>query len=70
MRAIWDLCGGGYLSVAEVAARRRLPVGVVRLLLNDLLEQGHSCAGTCPPAPNRRQEILEKVLHGLESPYG
>lgn len=70
-RAIWELCSGGYLSVAEVAARLELPVGVVRLLLTDLLEQGHLLRRAAPPpaqAVDRR--ILEEVLHGLQVRFG
>lgn len=71
VRAIWDLCGGGYLSVAEVAAHLSLPVGVARLLLTDLFEQGHLLRRAAPPrAQSVDRGIIEKVLHGLESLYG
>jgi hypothetical protein len=65
--AIWELCSGGYLSVAEVAARLELPVGVVRLLLTDLIGTGRLLSRAAPPpaqAPD--PHILEKVLHGLQ----
>ncbi|MFF2655488.1 DUF742 domain-containing protein [Streptomyces sp. NPDC058045] len=71
VRAIWELCGGGYLSVAEVAAHLELPVGVARLLLTDLFEQGHLLRRAAPPpaqAVDRR--ILEEVLHGLQVRFG
>lgn len=68
VRAIWDLLGGGYLSVAEVAGHLGLPVGVARLLLTDLLEQGHLLHRAEPPqAQNIDREILEKVLNGLQT---
>ncbi|MFF7333939.1 DUF742 domain-containing protein [Streptomyces sp. NPDC090306] len=68
VRAIWELCAGGYLSVAEVAAHLSLPVGVARLLLTDLSEQGHLLRRAEPPrAQNVDRATLEKVLHGLES---
>lgn len=71
VRAIWELCGGGYLSVAEVAAHLSLPVGVARLLLTDLFEQGHLLRRAAPPrAQSVDRGIIEKVLHGLESLYG
>ncbi|MBW8737814.1 DUF742 domain-containing protein [Streptomyces turgidiscabies] len=71
VRAIWDLCAGGYLSVAEVAAHLSLPVGVARLLLTDLFEQGHLLRRAAPPrAQSVDRGIIEKVLHGLESLYG
>ncbi|MFE4971668.1 DUF742 domain-containing protein [Kitasatospora sp. NPDC056651] len=66
-QAIWQLCSGGYLSVAEVAARLELPVGVVRLLLTDLIREGRLLRRSAPPpaqAPDPR--LLEKVLHGLQ----
>ncbi|MEU6236673.1 DUF742 domain-containing protein [Kitasatospora sp. NPDC047058] len=65
--AIWELCSGGYLSVAEVAARLELPVGVVRLLLTDLISAGRLLRrGTPPPAQAPDPRLLEKVLHGLQ----
>ncbi|MDT0270057.1 DUF742 domain-containing protein [Streptomyces sp. DSM 44915] len=68
VRAIWELCGGGYLSVAEVAGHLGLPVGVTRLLLSDLSEQGHLLRRAEPaPAQLVPRPILEKVLHGLEA---
>ncbi|UED86244.1 MULTISPECIES: DUF742 domain-containing protein [Streptomyces] len=68
VRAIWELCEGGYLSVAEVAGHLGLPVGVTRLLLSDLSDQGHLLR-RAEPAPAQRvpRPILEKVLHGLEA---
>ncbi|MFD7590013.1 DUF742 domain-containing protein [Kitasatospora sp. NPDC059811] len=66
-RAIWELCSGGYLSVAEVAARLELPVGVVRLLLTDLIHEGRLlCRSAPPPAQAPDPRLLEKVLHGLQ----
>ncbi|MFB6892297.1 DUF742 domain-containing protein [Kitasatospora sp. NPDC056327] len=65
--AIWELCSGGFLSVAEVSARLELPVGVVRLLLTDLIREGRLLRRAAPPpaqAPDPR--LLEKVLHGLQ----
>ncbi|MDF3298546.1 DUF742 domain-containing protein [Streptomyces tropicalis] len=71
VRAIWELCAGGYLSVAEVAGHLELPVGVARLLLTDLFEQGHLLRRAEPPrAQNVDRAILEKVLHGLHSFIG
>ncbi|MGA4838190.1 DUF742 domain-containing protein [Streptomyces sp. G45] len=71
VRAIWNLCSGGYLSVAEVAGHVGLPVGVARLLLTDLFEQGHLLRRSEPPrAQNVDRAILEKVLHGLQSLIG
>ncbi|MFI6357302.1 DUF742 domain-containing protein [Streptomyces sp. NPDC050743] len=69
--AIWRLCAGGYLSVAEVAGHVGLPVGVARLLLTDLFEQGHLLRRAEPPrAQNVDRATLEKVLNGLQSLIG
>ncbi|MBL1106655.1 DUF742 domain-containing protein [Streptomyces sp. 5-8] len=69
--AIWNLCAGGYLSVAEVAGHVGLPVGVARLLLTDLFEQGHLLRRAEPPrAQNVDRATLEKVLNGLQSLIG
>ncbi|AGI88714.1 DUF742 domain-containing protein [Streptomyces sp. CHA1] len=71
VKAIWELLGGGYLSVAEVAAHVALPVGVARLLLTDLLDQGHLLRRAEPPrAQNVERDTLEKVLNGLQSLIG
>jgi hypothetical protein len=71
VRAIWKLCGGGYLAVAEVAAHLGLPVGVTRLLLTDLLEQGLLLHREAPrPAKSADRQTLLKVLHGLEALIG
>ncbi|MEV6792188.1 DUF742 domain-containing protein [Streptomyces sp. NPDC051320] len=71
IQAIWDLCSGGYLSVAEVAGRLELPVGVVRLLLQDLADQGHLLRRQVPPTAQLvDRKILEEVLHGLHARFG
>lgn len=68
VRAIWELCSGGCLSVAEVTGHLGLPVGVARLLLTDLLQQGHLLRRAEPaPAQHVPRAQLEKVLHGLET---
>ncbi|MFI5635590.1 DUF742 domain-containing protein [Streptomyces sp. NPDC051664] len=71
VRAIWELCSGGYLSVAEVAGHLGQPVGVARLLLKDLAEQGHLLRRKAPPpAQLVDRNILEEVLHGLHLRFG
>ena len=71
VRAIWELCSGGCLSVAEVAedaGHLGLPVGVARPLLTELCEQGHLlCRAEPAPAQHLPRAILEKVPHGLET---
>lgn len=66
-----DLCGGGYLSVAEIAGHTRLPLGVVKILVAALTEGGY--LRTRPPVtlaslPNK--EILEEVMNGLRAKFG
>ncbi|MFI7236393.1 DUF742 domain-containing protein [Streptomyces cyaneofuscatus] len=71
VKAIWELCSGGYLSVAEVAGHLGLPVGVARLLLQDLNQQGHLLRRKAPPpAELVDRKILEEVLHGLQVRFG
>jgi hypothetical protein len=63
--AIVSLCGSTR-SVAEISALLRIPLGVVRVLLSDLADQGRIRVygiGHGPGAPDRA--LLERVLSGL-----
>jgi hypothetical protein len=40
LRRILDLADGQYLSIAELSAHLRLPIGVIRVLVGDLREAG------------------------------
>ena len=54
------------MSVAEVAARVDLPLPVVKVLLSDLIEQGHVLFRTAAPVteiPNKH--VLQAVLDGI-----
>ncbi|WP_225846326.1 DUF742 domain-containing protein [Streptomyces sp. HPF1205] len=65
MRAIVELCRG-MRSVAEISALLRIPLGVVRVLLGDLADQGRIRVygtGHGPGGPDRA--LLERVLSGL-----
>ncbi|MGH3326685.1 MAG: DUF742 domain-containing protein [Streptomycetales bacterium] len=56
------------LSVAEVAARLNLPLGVVRVLLGDLLDHGMIAVRQPTPADHLPDErVLKEVIHGLEA---
>lgn len=56
-------------SVVEISAFLRMPVGIVKILLRDLLDSGKVVARQPPPAPTRVHspgpEILKQVLSGL-----
>ncbi|AEW96497.1 MULTISPECIES: DUF742 domain-containing protein [Streptomycetaceae] len=65
LRAIVELCRR-MRSVAEISALLRIPLGVVRVLLSDLADQGRIRVygtGTAPGQPDRA--LLERVLSGL-----
>jgi hypothetical protein len=64
-RAIVELCRATR-SVAEISALLRIPLGVVRVLISDLADQGRIRVygtGHGPGGPDRA--LLERVLSGL-----
>ncbi|MGW0903592.1 DUF742 domain-containing protein [Streptomyces sp. NPDC002853] len=65
MRAIVEICRR-MRTVAEIAALLKMPLGVVRVLLSDLADQGKIRVygtGHGPGQPDRA--LLERVLSGL-----
>ena len=57
-------------SVAEVSAHVHLPIGVVRVLLGDLIEQGHvrvQATLTADSSHDERRELIERTLRGLRT---
>ena len=59
-----------YLSIAELSAHMHLPVGVVRVLVGDLVEEGHArvhgaVASNYNPAATL--SVLESVLDGISA---
>ena len=54
-------------SAAEVSARLRLPLGVARVILGDLVDEGYLALNT--RAANGRPDLrlLERVLDGLQA---
>lgn len=67
-RKVMELCQGGALSVAEVAAHLALPVSVTKVLLSDLVDSGHivtRASATEPDEPSDR--LLREVLDGLRA---
>jgi hypothetical protein len=66
-----DLCGGGMLSVAEIAGHMRLPIGIVKVLLSDLSTEGYLVVR--PPVPRAQLadvSLLQEVLDGLQARFG
>jgi hypothetical protein len=66
-REIYSLCRG-VRSVAEISADLDIPLGVVRVLLSDLADDGQirihpSAVGAGVP----EQALLERVLRGLQT---
>jgi hypothetical protein len=57
-------------SVAEVSALVHLPIGVVRVLLGDLIEQGRvrvQATLTADSSHDERRELIERTLRGLRT---
>ena len=57
-------------SVAEVSAHAHLPIGVVRVLLGDLVQQGFVrvlATITETSSKDERIELIERTLRGLRS---
>ncbi len=55
-------------SVAELAARLGIPIGVARVLVADLIEAGHvrvSATLKDDSSDDERRELIERVLSGL-----
>ncbi|MFD5029853.1 DUF742 domain-containing protein [Streptomyces sp. NPDC058220] len=70
-RRVLELCGGGYLAVAEIAGHTGLPVGIIKILLSDLTEAGYLFTrAPIPPAKLVDRQILEEVLNGLQARFG
>jgi len=68
-KRIIDLCGAP-LSIAEVSAHLHVPLGVARVLVSDMAEEGfltsykpqHALTGERPDL-----KLLERVLDGLQA---
>ncbi|MCX3064077.1 DUF742 domain-containing protein [Streptomyces beihaiensis] len=70
-RTVMDLIADGFLSVAEVSGYTRLPLGIVRILLAQMAEDGLIFVRN--PAPRAEQvdrELLNAVLDGLKTRFG
>jgi hypothetical protein len=63
-----QVCGPGFLSVAEAAAHLGLPPSVLRVLAADLIDSGHlTSRAPITPARPASEELLREVLHGLRN---
>jgi hypothetical protein len=66
--ALLELCGRGPLSVADLASEADLAVGVVRVLLGDLLGEGHlRVVRPVRPAELPGPGLLRDVIAGLRA---
>ena len=66
-RRILSLCRR-QITVADVASDTGLPVGVVRVLLADLIQQGRLSVRPQQPAGDQPStDLLQEVLHGLRA---
>ncbi|MEU5660395.1 DUF742 domain-containing protein [Streptomyces sp. NPDC047737] len=68
---VMDLVANGFLSVAEVAGHTHLPLGVVRILLAQLEEDGLILVRRPIPRAERvDRELVSAVLEGLKNRFG
>ena len=70
-RRILALTSEQYLSVAELSAHIEVPVGVVRVLVGDLADEGlvrvHGLSSSTSANPATSLSVLESVLNGISS---
>jgi hypothetical protein len=70
-RAVMDLIADGFLSVAEVSGYTRLPLGIVRILLAQMADDGLIFVRNPVPHSQRvDRELLTAVLDGLKTRFG
>jgi hypothetical protein len=70
-RRILELTASEILSVVEISAHLRLPLGVVRVLVGDLADDGlvlvHTGTSTSQAPASAQLKVLESVLNGISS---
>jgi Protein of unknown function (DUF742) len=70
-RRILELTAREILSVVEISAHLRLPIGVVRVLVGDLADEGlvlvHTGTPTSQAPASTQLKVLESVLNGISS---
>ncbi|GAA2993024.1 DUF742 domain-containing protein [Streptomyces fulvorobeus] len=68
---VMELVADGFLSVAEVAGHTHLPLGIVRILLAQLEEDGLILVRRPIPRAERvDRELVSAVLDGLKNRFG
>lgn len=67
-KSIATMCASP-LSVAEISAHLRVPLGVVRVLVGDMAAEGLLATNRPQATTNERPDIklLERVLNGLQA---
>lgn len=58
---------GSPLSTAEISARLRLPLGVTRVVLGDLIDEGYVAVNSRSANGRPDLRLLERVLDGLQA---
>jgi hypothetical protein len=66
-QTVLSLCRHRPLSLAEVAALARLPLGVARILVSDLVTAGLVSLAGQTLAKNHTTDVLGRLLRGLRS---
>ncbi len=75
-RSILQHAAHNYVSIAEVSALLRMPLGVVRILISDLADEGYLKVHTSTPVnvhtghgqnPAMSLSVLESVLNGISA---
>lgn len=70
-RAIIERTASQYLSIAELSAYIELPVGVVRIVVADLVDERsvrvHGVSSSSDYSPATTMSVLESVLNGISS---
>jgi hypothetical protein len=54
-------------STAEISARLHLPLGVTRVILGDLIDEGYVAVNTRSATAGPDLRLLERVLDGLQA---
>jgi len=54
-------------STAEISARLKLPLGVTRVILGDLIDEGYVAVNTRSANGRPDLRLLERVLDGLQA---